>query len=191
MIYLIFYGILVFFVFLFALLLFIYSLFSVVAQLMGSPYVPTKQKEVEYILRKAGLKKGQLLIELGSGDGRVIRTAVLRYKVRGIGIEIHPLLLIWSRIFTRLQKLSDTQSTSQAVIFKRENFFKTNVSKADVIFLFLMPHTLKKLKEKFIKECKKNTLVISHGFKIEGWEGFLQYTILHTPFPTYFYRILP
>ncbi|HLD26501.1 MAG TPA: hypothetical protein VJB63_00885 [Patescibacteria group bacterium] len=190
MIYLIFYGILVLFVFLFALLLFIYSLFSVVAQLMGSPYVPTKQKEVEHILKTAGLKKGQLLIELGSGDGRMIRTAVSRYKVHGIGVEIHPLLLFWSHIFVRLQKLTSLPVESGSIIFKRENFFKTNVSKADAIFLFLMPNTLKKLRDKFINECKKNTLIISHGFKIEGWEGFLQHTIHHTPFPTYFYRIL-
>lgn len=188
MLYLIFYTILVFCVFLFAIMLFVYSLFSVVAQLMGSPYVPTKQKEVEYILKKAELKKDQVLIELGSGDGRVIRTAVSRYKVQGIGVEIHPLLLLWSKLYCRIQKLP---LKSGSITFKRENFFKTDVTKADVIFLFLMPNTLKKLREKFIKECKKNTLVISHGFKIDGWEAFLQQTIPHVPFPTYFYRILP
>lgn len=185
MLYLILYAFLVFFVFLFALLLFIYSLFSVVAQLMGSPYVPTKQKEVECILKEAGLKKGQLLIELGSGDGRVVRTAASNYGVRCVGIEIHPLLLIWSKLFVKLQKLE-----SESVVFRRENFFKTDVSTADIIFLFLMPHTLKKLKGKFAKECKKKPLIISHGFKIEGWENYLKKTIPHTPFPTYFYRIL-
>lgn len=183
--YLILYAFLVFFVFLFALLLFIYSLFSVVAQVMGSPYVPTKQKEVECILKTAGLKKGQLFIELGSGDGRVVRTAVLRFGVHGVGVEIHPLLLVWSKLFVKLQKLK-----SESIIFKRENFFRTNVSTADVIFIFLMPNTLKKLKGKFIKECKKNVQVISHGFRIEGWENYLQKTISHAPFPTYFYRIL-
>lgn len=183
MLYLIVYSILVFAVFLFALLLFIYSLFSVIAQLMGSPYVPTKQKEVDSILAAAHLKRGQFFIELGSGDGRVVRTAVSRYHMRGVGIEIHPLLLWWSQFLTHIQQL-------KTITFKRENFYKTDLSHADVIFLFLMPNTLKKLRAKMLAECKKNTLIISHGFKIEGWEQYLTKTISHAPFPTYFYRIL-
>lgn len=182
MIYLIAYSFLVLFVFLFALMFLIYTLFGIVANLMGSPYVPTKQKEAEIILKQAGLQKGDLFIELGSGDGRVVRTAALKYCVRGLGVEIHPLLLWYAKILAKLQKLT-------TVSFRRENFFKTNLSRADVIFVFLMPKTLTRLKEKFMNECAKNTLIISHGFKIDGWEAYLQKTIDHKPFPTYFYRI--
>lgn len=182
MLYLIAYSFLVFLMFLFALSLFVYTLFSVIAQLAGSPYVPTKQKEIEFILEKANLKKNQLFLELGSGDGRVVRTAVYRYQVKGVGVEIHPLLWLYSKLLVQIQGL-------KKISFKRENFFKTDLKNADVVFLFLMPNTLKRLKERLVKTGKKNVLIISHGFKIEAWDNYLQDTINHTPFPTYFYRL--
>lgn len=182
MIYLISYSFLVLIMFLFALGLFIYTLFSVVAHIAGSPYVPTKQKEVDFILEKTNLKPNQVFIELGSGDGRVVRTAVRKYQVQGIGVEIHPLLLFYSKLLTKIQKLKN-------IVFKQENFFKTDLKNANVVFLFLMPNTLKKLRQKLLKECPKNTIIISHGFKIVDWETYLRQIIPHTPFPTYFYRI--
>ncbi len=60
---------------------------------------------------------------------------------------------------------------------------------ADIIYLFLMPEMLIKLREKFEKESKKGAVFISHGFKIEGWEKYCFKTIPNTPFPTYYYKI--
>lgn len=149
---------------------------------MGAFYVPTKQKEVDFILKNANLKKGQVFFDLGSGDGRLIHTAVKKYEVLGIGIEINPLLILYSKILAKIEKLNNAK-------FKREDLFKANIKEANVIFTFLMPNTLKKLKQKFLTECQKNVLIISHGFIIEGWEKYLQKTISHSPFPTYYYRL--
>lgn len=157
-------------------------LISFIADLMGVPFVPTSGKLVDLILKRAKLKKNQVFVELGSGDGRIVREAIKSYGVKGVGIEFHPLLYFYSKLVSRIQKIKNLE-------FKRENFFKRDLFGADVIFAFLLPKTLKKLRIKFENECKKGTLVISHGFRIDGWEKKLSDKIEGDPFPTYYYRI--
>ena len=148
---------------------------------MGAPYVPSKQKAIEETLKKAKLKKNQLFLELGSGDGRAVRTAVKLYSVEGIGIDVNPLLVWWSKFLSDRSKLKN-------ISFLKKNILKYDLSKADVIYLFLMPEFIKKLLSKFDKEIKKDTLVISHGFKIPTWEKYCFYTLERSLFSTYFYR---
>jgi predicted RNA methylase len=149
---------------------------------MGAFYVPTSNKIIDEILKNAGLKKGQLFFDLGSGDGRVVRAAVKKYQVRGVGIEINPLLILVSWILAKMEKLNNIE-------FRRENLFATDIKNADVIFVFLMPETLKSLKSKIINECQKEVLFISHGFVVEGWEKYLQKKISRRDFSTYYYRL--
>jgi len=149
---------------------------------MGAFYVPTSNKIIDAILKNAGLKKGQVFFDLGSGDGRVVRTAVKKYQVRGVGIEINPLLILVSWILAKMEKLNNIE-------FRRENLFTTDIKNADVIFVFLMPETLKSLKSKIINECQKEVLFISHGFVVEGWEKYLQKKISRRDFSTYYYRL--
>lgn len=148
---------------------------------MGSPYVPTKKKEAMSILAILRPKKGNMMLELGCGDGIFLRTAVALYHVKGLGIDINPLIIFVAKIIAKVQKL-------QRVSFQTKNIFKTDLSQADYIYLFLMPKLLNKLAPKIKKQAKDKVVVISHGFKIEGWNDFLYKTILHKPFPTYFYR---
>jgi len=149
---------------------------------MGAFYVPTSNKIIDEILKNAGLKRGQVFFDLGSGDGRVVRAAVKKYQVRGVGIEINPLLILVSWILAKMEKLNNIE-------FRRENLFKTDIKKAEVIFVFLMPETLKSLKSKIINECQKEVLFISHGFVVEGWEKYLQKKISRRDFSTYYYRL--
>ena len=93
------YLLLFLFGFLFPLLILLFALFALVSDFKGAPYVPITQQFISQILKKAQLKKGQVFMELGSGDGRVIIEAVAKYQVQGIGIEIHPLLIIYSRLW--------------------------------------------------------------------------------------------
>lgn len=160
----------------------VYALSALYSSFMGSAYVPTKQKEVEYILKEAGLKKGQVFYDLGCGDGRVVRTAVKQYKVKGTGIDISPVLIFIANIKCLLYKV-------KGVRFRVENIVHTDIHDADVIFIFLMPAFIEKLAPLFKKKLKKKTLVISHGFKIVQWDKNLVKTIHHIPFPTYFYRL--
>jgi len=148
---------------------------------MGAPYVPTSKKNIHDILMKAGLKKGQSFLELGSGDGRIVREAVKKYGVTGTGIDINLLLIFLSRFLATHEHLKNIE-------FKRENIFKTDFSQAHVIYFFLMPELIKKIAVRFDKEVKKGTLIISHGFKIIGWENKLIDQIDTQPFSTFFYR---
>jgi SAM-dependent methyltransferase len=150
--------------------------------LFGSFYVATGQKEIDIFLKEANLKKGEYMLELGSGNGRVLRTAAKVYGVHGKGVDINPILNIWARLLTRWQRLKGLKFTT-------ENVLATDMSKADVIYIFLMPKLIKKLEKKLLKEPKKGALIISHGFEIHGLKKFLVKTLERKPFPTYFYRI--
>lgn len=163
------------------LLLTIYAIYYLVGDFFGAPFVPTQGFVVSSILKKAGLKKGQTFIELGSGDGRVVRQAAKEYGVFAVGVEIHPLLVLYSRLASRIQGI-------KTVKILAGNFFQINLRDVDVVFMFLLPKTLKKLRPKLLQECRKGTLIISHGFRIPEWESRLKYKIDRKMFPTYFYR---
>ncbi len=159
----------------------IYTLLLIYSSLKGSPYVATRNKRIDDILKNANLKKNKVFIELGSGDGRIVRTAVEKYGVIGLGVDINPLLVFWSKILSR--KLKDK------INFKTQDIFQTDLKKADYLYLFLMPKLIEKLKPKMEKELKKGALVISHGFKIIGWEKKLVKTLKVDPFWTYYYKV--
>jgi len=159
----------------------IYGITLIFSSVKGAPYVPTSQKRVDKILKEAHLKKGQTFLELGSGDGRIVRTAVRQYGVTGIGIDINPVLTFIARLYAKKEKLN-------TIFFKTQNVFDSDLSKAHVIYIFLMPALILKLIPRFSKLPKK-TILISHGFKIEGWDSKIYKTIKTEPFSTFYYRI--
>ena len=155
---------------------FIYS------SLKGSPYVPTRQKEIDKILNNANLKTGQNFFELGCGDGRISRRAASQFKVRAVGIDINPCLIWYARLLAKISKTDKLR-------FIKQNILETDLSKADVVYLFLMPRLISRLVPKLNDELKKNTLVISHGFTIVEWKNKLIKKIEGKPFSTFFYKV--
>ena len=121
-------------------------------------------------------------MELGSGDGRIVREAVKTYGVTGIGVDINMLLILMSRFYAKRQRLLNIK-------FKRQNVLDADFANIDVLYLFLMPEIIEKILPRLNKELKPQTLVISHGFKITGWENKIVDTIRNKPFSTFFYRI--
>jgi len=160
----------------------VYSISLLVSSFKGAPYVPTKNKEIDVLLEEAKLKKGQLFFDLGCGDGRVVRIATERYGVRGIGYDVNPVLVRYARFLAKIKKVKGVQ-------FFRKNIFDVDLKEVDVIYIFLMPKLMAKFLPKMKKELRKNTLIISHGFKVEGLEKKLFKKLDRKPFPTYFYRI--
>ncbi|MEM4260650.1 MAG: class I SAM-dependent methyltransferase [Candidatus Woesearchaeota archaeon] len=150
---------------------------------MGSPYVPSKQKEIEFILKQIKFKKNNRFVDLGCGDGRVVRTAVKKYQLIGLGVDINPILIFIARVYAYFSMITSNIS------FIRGNFFNISLKNTDYVYIFLMPDLIKKLKYKLKKELKKQTIVISHGFPIIGWEKKLIKKVSHIPFPTYFYKL--
>ena len=161
----------------------IYGVGLLFSALKGAPYVPTSKKQLEKIFKNVPLKKGDNFVELGSGDGRLTRYAVKRYQVNGVGIEVNPLLVWWANI------LSKRDGTYKQVRFLTQNVFNYSVKDADYVYLFLMPDMIKKLVPKFKSDLKKGTIIISHGFKVIGFEKKLIYTEPDKAFSTFYYKM--
>ena len=151
--------------------------------LKGAPYVPTSKKQIDNIFGNVQLKKGVLFVELGSGDGRLVRYAAKKFGVEGVGIEVNPLLVCWSTL------LAKRDNVNKHVHFYRKNAFDYSLVNADFLYIFLMPEIIERLLPKFKKELKKGAIIISHGFKIIGFEKHHIYTQADKSFSTYYYKV--
>jgi len=158
-----------------------YTIFLIYSSVKGSPYVPTKQKVVDNILKHVSFNQKSFLIELGSGDGRFLRKAAIDYEVSGIGFDVNPLLVFWANLLVRLKKIKNIE-------FKTKNIFDADITKATVVYIFLMPELIEKLNPKFDKELKKGTVLISHGFPVKEGKKKLEFVLKAKPFSTYYYR---
>jgi len=127
-----------------------------------APWVPTKKKDLEEIFRIMELKPGEKFYELGSGDGRVVFFAHEKFKAEAVGLETALPLVIYSRLVALLKG-------NKEVVFKHKSMFKEDLSQADIVYTYLLPKTLeKRLKEKFKKELKPGSRVVSYVFSIKG-----------------------
>ena len=124
----------------------------------AAPWVPTSMVEVHRMLQLAETGPNDLVYDLGCGDGRIIITATRHYGSRAVGIEIDPLRYVWCQILITILGLRDRVQ----VIFG--DFFKKDLSDADVIICYLLPATNEKLESKFMQELKANARVVSHDF---------------------------
>ncbi len=133
------------------------------AGILAAPWVPLRKKDVIRALALAHLNRGEVLYDLGSGDGRIIIAAGRDYGVSATGYEIAFLPYIYSYVKIILVGLRGK------VRVKCKNFFKENLSDADVIVSFLLPKAMIKLKEKYTSELRPGTRIISCAWLIPGW----------------------
>jgi len=134
-------------------------------QLTGAPWVPTSRELVHEILAIADLKPGELLYDLGSGDGRLVIAAAMDFGARSAGIEIDPFRVLYSRI-----KAVQLGLKGKVKII-RGNFFNVDLREADVVVTFLLQETNDRLQEKLERELtKSNCRVVSLVFQFKGWE---------------------
>jgi hypothetical protein len=147
----------------------------------GAPYVGTQSKEIYEILKKINPQKNLNFVELGCGDGRVVKTAVKQFHLCGTGIDINPFLVWFCKISAKMQGIKNINFYSKNVLY-------TDLSNADIIYIFLFPALVKKLQNKILHETKKNVIIIAHGFKISYLENYLFDSRQGTSFKTYYYR---
>jgi SAM-dependent methyltransferase len=128
-----------------------------VAGLLGAPYLPILKRDSVALLKLAKLGAGDTIIDLGSGDGRLLRDAA-KQGVRGIGYEINPFMVLVSRIVCwRYRKL---------VTIHLADFWQVKLPPADVIYVFLIPRFMEKLDRHLAAQIKKPTRLISYAFEI-------------------------
>jgi len=127
-------------------------------------FVPTPQEVVEDMLRLANVQKGDVLYDLGSGDGRIAVTAAKKYGIRAVGIDIDP---------ERIREAKDNAARAgveQLVRFRQEDLFTADFREATVVTLYLLPDLNVKLRPRLWKELKPGTRVVSHQFDMEDWK---------------------
>jgi len=127
-------------------------------------FVPTPQAVVDEMLKVANVKKGDVLYDLGSGDGRIVITAAKRFGVRGVGIDIDP-----QRI-AEANENARKEGVQHLVTFKQTDLFATDISEATVVTLYLLPRLNVKLRPKLFADLKNGTRIVSHAFDMAEWE---------------------
>jgi len=135
------------------------------------PYVPTPQIVVEEMLKLAEVKAGDIVYDLGCGDGRIIITAAKKYGAKGIGVDLNPLRIEEANENARKAKVEDK------VTFVEGDLFNFDFSKADVLTLYLLPEVNLKIKPKILAEMKPGSRVVSHAFSMGDWEPDNQITV--------------
>jgi histone methylation protein DOT1 len=129
----------------------------------AGPYVPSPQSVVSDMLRYAEVGPHDYLIDLGSGDGRIVLTAAKVFGARGFGVEIKDDLV------KRSNEAAKQEGVADQVRFMKQDLFKTDLSQASVITMYLLPDTVNLLKDKFLAELKPGTRIVSHDYPLTGW----------------------
>jgi precorrin-6B methylase 2 len=124
----------------------------------GGLWAPSSRKAVHSMLSLAELKPGELLYDLGCGDGRVLIAAARDFQARAVGIELDPLRFAWCWLRIRLLGMTDQ------VKLIRGNLFTIDLSQADLVVVYLLPGALKKLESKLLQELSPGTRVVSNTF---------------------------
>jgi predicted RNA methylase len=125
-----------------------------------SPWWRTNKRIAKSMCRLAKITNKDVIYDLGSGDGQALLEAARRGG-RGVGIEIDPVRVWLSKLIFKLN------GVNLKVKVVRKNFFEVNLSEATVIFAYLVPKTLAKLKPKFLKELKPGTRIVTFVYKID------------------------
>jgi tRNA G37 N-methylase Trm5 len=124
-------------------------------------YIPSPQPVVDKMLELAGIKNGDVVYDLGCGDGRIVVTAAKKYKTQAVGYEIDPAVVAKARDNVRRNKVQKLVTIQQAEIFTLD------LSEATVICLYLSPKYNEKLMPQLAK-LKPGSRIVSHDFPMRG-----------------------
>ena len=128
------------------------------SHIKGAPWIPTRMKKVREMLTLADIQPDEVLYDLGCGDGRFVVTAARRFDAKAVGIEINLLLYLWCQFLITILGLR------KKIKIAYGNFFKHDLSNADVVICYLLQDTNDKLEEKLIQELKPTARVVSNSF---------------------------
>jgi ubiquinone/menaquinone biosynthesis C-methylase UbiE len=159
-------------------------------------FVPTPEEVVMEMLQTARVTQNDIIYDLGCGDGRIVITAAKVFGARGLGVDIDPVRIKES--YENAQRIGVTDR----VKFIERDLFKTDISEATVVFLYLLTELNIQLRPKLFRELKPGTRIVSHEFDMGDWKpdsvGLVRNVkLLYTPnYPTeknvdYYYWVIP
>ena len=127
------------------------------------PYVTTPDHVVDAMMKLANVGSRDFILDLGSGDGRIVITAVIKYGARGLGVEIDPQLVTLSN------ENANKAGVADRARFAEQDLFATDLKQASVITMYLLPDVNLKLRPKLLK-LKPGTRIVSHDWDMGDWE---------------------
>jgi tRNA G10 N-methylase Trm11 len=127
-------------------------------------YYPTPPETVDEMLRMAKIKKGDVLYDLGSGDGRIPIAAAKQYGIRAVGIEIDP------KLVTEAEENARQANVAGLVRFRNEDMFRIDVSEATIVTLYLSEKLNVLLRPKLLRELRPGSRILSHDFRMGDWK---------------------
>lgn len=133
------------------------------AQDLDVPYVPTPNDVVEQMLMMADVGPGDYVIDLGSGDGRIVIAAAKRGAV-GHGVDLNP-----ERI-SEARENAQTEGVDDRIVFLQEDIFETDFSRASVVTMYLLTSVNRKLRPTLLENLRPGTQVVSHSFDMGDWK---------------------
>lgn len=127
-------------------------------------YYATPTETVNEMLRLADIKPGDVLYDLGSGDGRIPITAALRYNIRAVGIDINP-KMVWVA-----EERARGAGVSDRVRFINDDMFRADIGEATIVTLYLSRKLNLLLRPKLLRQLRPGTRIISHDFNMGDWK---------------------
>lgn len=150
----------------FLFLFFFYQIYTIILQ-PGAVYYPTTDTSVKEMLKISQLTSKDTLIDLGSGDGRIL-IAAARLGAKAVGYEINPFLVYKSRRLIKKLKLE------KLVTVKWKSFWKADLNQATIITVYLFPHLMKRLQKLFKKKLIHSVKVVSNDYQFPGLKPVLK-----------------
>jgi len=131
----------------------------------AGPYVPTPQYIVDRMLQMASVSGKDYVIDLGSGDGRIVITAARRFGARGMGVDISEKLVDLATTNSHKEQVADL------VKFVRQDAFNTDISPASVLTLYLLPKFVLELRARMLNQLKPGSRIVSHDYSLGDWDA--------------------
>jgi SAM-dependent methyltransferase len=132
---------------------------------LDAPYVVTDYEVVDAMLALAQVRPDDDVVDLGSGDGRILIAAARSHGARGLGVDIDPARIAESTANAR------AAGVASRVTFRREDLFRTPLAEAEVLTLYLAPEINLRLRPRILAEMRPGTRVVSHDFDMGGWRA--------------------
>lgn len=133
-----------------------------ISNTQGALYVSTSRRRIRAVLDELDLKPGRVLMDLGCGDGRLLRAARRRSDIFAVGYEVNPLAYLKAKIY----------SAGRGIDIRYGNFWYEAIYAADIIFCYLFPDVMARLAEKLQAEAKPGAVIVSFNFPIPSFAPF-------------------